>query len=560
MESIGRYQILGELGRGAMGIVYRATDPAIGRPVAIKTIKLADFTDPTERARLRDRLFREAQSAGILSHPNIVTVYDVGEQEELTYIAMEFVNGSTLEKLLTAGEPPAQDVILNVLRQTAAALDFAHKKGIVHRDIKPANIMIDEDGTAKITDFGVAKIAASQQLTQTGTVLGTPNYISPEQVQGKPVDGRADQFSLAVMTYEMLTGEKPFAGEHLTTVLYKIVSEEPVPPHNLNPSLGWPVAMVLTRAMSKDPAKRYASCTEFAAAVESALKSKKGWKALARGTSQNLPTSVVTSPGLGTGAATQERVPAEEQPGSKLWRVAAIVAVIAGLGALAYVGVDRWLSPSGQAAPAAETAPRQPATPEPAKPTPMPPIKQAQGTAQAASAAPPGTEPVAAAAPPGKSQPQQAKPPQIDTRPLNLPAPSTMALAVATTPAGATATLDNDPSKTCTAPCSFDVPRGRHTLAVSLAGFRNEMRIFDVTAAQEVSVNLTRMTGTLRVSSEPAGAQIYINSELRKETTPATLVLPVGKYVLVVEKSGRRVEQNIEVKDGVVLQFNMQLN
>ena len=283
MQSIGRYQILSELGRGAMGVVYRALDPAINRPVAIKTIKLAEFSDPVERERLRERLFREAQSAGILSHPNIVTVYDVGEEGDVTYIAMEFVNGSSLEKLLLASQPPEPQTILSILQQTAAALDFAHKKGIVHRDIKPANIMLDEDGTAKIADFGVAKIAQSQQMTQTGMVLGTPNYMSPEQVQGKSVDGRADQFSLGVAAYEMLTGEKPFAAETLTTVLYKIVSEDPLPAQHLNPTLAWAVAMVLGRSLSKDPAKRYPTCTEFVVALEAALKTKKGWKPLARG-------------------------------------------------------------------------------------------------------------------------------------------------------------------------------------------------------------------------------------------------------------------------------------
>ena len=554
MESIGRYQILGELGRGAMGIVYRALDPAIGRPVAIKTIKLADFSDPAERARLRDRLFREAQSAGILSHPNIVTVYDVGEQDELTYIAMEFVNGSTLEKLLTAGEPPAPAVILNVIKQTAAALDFAHKKGIVHRDIKPANIMIDEEGAAKITDFGVAKIAASQQLTQTGAVLGTPNYISPEQVQGKPVDGRADQFALAVMTYEMLTGEKPFAGEHVTTVLYRIVSEEPAPPHNLNPSIGWAVGVVLNRAMSKDPAKRYATCTEFATAVESALKSKKGWKPLARGASQSLPTCVVTSPGLGT-AATQEPEPAAEGT-SRLPRILAAMVVLAGIAGLAYVGADRWISASEQRA-APEAPPPQITTPiKPDKPTPMPAAAQTEAPAASEAAS---TRPAAATEnkPP---VPPPVKAPVIDARPIDLPAPATLALSVTTTPPGATATLDNDPAQTCQSPCSFSALRGRHTLAVNLPGYRQELRIVDLTEAREISVNLARMTGTLRVSSEPPGAQIYVNNELRKETTPATLVLPVGKYVLAVEKSGRRVEQNIEIKDGAILQFNMQLN
>ena len=156
MEQIGRYQVIGELGCGAMGVVYRAQDPAIGRTVAIKTIRLSDFTDPAERDRLRERLIREAQSAGILSHPGIVTIYDIAQEGELAYIFMEFVNGPPLEKVLLSESPPDRETLLNIFRQTAAALDYAHKKGIVHRDIKPANIMIHEDGTAKVTDLGVA--------------------------------------------------------------------------------------------------------------------------------------------------------------------------------------------------------------------------------------------------------------------------------------------------------------------------------------------------------------------------------------------------------------------
>ena len=218
VEQIGRYRILGELGRGAAGIVYRAQDPAIGRTIAIKTIRLSDITDEAERARLRERLFREAQSAGILSHPNIVTIYDIAEENGLAYIFMEFVDGPPLEKdPQQRGAAGRRTVALSILRQTAIGLDYAHKKGIVHRDIKPANILIHEGTLAKITDFGVAKIL-SQQMTQAGVMMGTPNYMSPEQVQGHAVDGRADQFSLAVIAYEILTGEKPFVADQLPSL------------------------------------------------------------------------------------------------------------------------------------------------------------------------------------------------------------------------------------------------------------------------------------------------------------------------------------------------------
>ena len=220
-----------------MGVVYHAIDPNIGRPVAIKTIQFSAVRKPEEQERLRERLFREARSAGMLSHPGIVTIYDVEQQGDLAYIAMEYVDGPTLDQVLSGPEALSAEQMFSVLGQTAVALDYAHLKGIVHRDIKPANIMIAADGTAKITDFGIAKITASENLTMTGSIVGTPHYMSPEQVQGKPVDGRSDQFSLAVIAYEMLTGEKPYTGEHLTTVVYKIVAEEPVSPRRLNPGL-----------------------------------------------------------------------------------------------------------------------------------------------------------------------------------------------------------------------------------------------------------------------------------------------------------------------------------
>src|SRR5258708_31056216 len=273
-----------------MGVVYRAEDPAIGRTIAIKSIRLQDLTDETERERLKERLFREAQSAGILSHPGIVTIYDIAEENGMTYIFMEFVNGPPLEKMLLHEQTPDKETLLSIFRQTAAALDYAHKKGIVHRDIKPANIMIHEDGAAKVTDFGVAKIV-SQQMTLAGTMMGTPSYMSPEQVQGGVVTGCADQFSLAVIAYEVMTGEKPFAAEYLPTLLYKIVREDPLPPQRLNPTLGPQVEMVLRKALAKSPGERYENCVDFINALATACSATAGWTPLPRGVSQNMPTA-----------------------------------------------------------------------------------------------------------------------------------------------------------------------------------------------------------------------------------------------------------------------------
>ncbi|MDQ6705598.1 MAG: serine/threonine protein kinase, partial [Acidobacteriota bacterium] len=289
MDRIGRYQIASELGRGAMGVVYRAIDPNIGRPVAIKTIRLNEVDYPERRAKLRERLFREARAAGVLSHPGIVTVHDMDEEDGLAYIAMEFVNGPTLEQLMASGDALEADRLFHILRQTAAALDFAHQKGIVHRDVKPANLMLDEEGAVRITDFGIAKMDSPEDLTMSGAIVGTPNYMSPEQVQGADVDGATDQFSLAVVAYEILTGERPFSGERLTTVVYKIVATIPDLPHGINPTLGPEIDAVLNKGLAKNAADRYPNCGAFVGALELACAATRGWRPLGRRGSLALP-------------------------------------------------------------------------------------------------------------------------------------------------------------------------------------------------------------------------------------------------------------------------------
>ncbi len=263
MERIGRYEIISELGRGAMGIVYKAHDPRIGRDVAIKTIRLADQGTPDETQALRDRLFREAQSAGRLSHPGIVTIYDIDEEGGLAYISMEFVEGRTLEMLMGEGRARDTAFLARFIEQTAAALDYAHASQIVHRDVKPANMMITPQGGVKVTDFGIARIASSK-LTQTGTVMGTPSYMSPEQVRGEAVDGRSDQFSLAVIAYELLTGQKPFSGDNLTAVIFKIVSGDPVPLRQIDETVPSGLEEVVLRGLRKTSDDRFESCKAFA--------------------------------------------------------------------------------------------------------------------------------------------------------------------------------------------------------------------------------------------------------------------------------------------------------
>ncbi len=259
IAKLGRYEVVSELGKGAMGIVYLAKDPVIGRMVAIKTIRASQGSDDDEDTlEFRERFVREAQTAGILSHPNIVTIHDIGEDPEthVSFIAMEYIEGKNLKQLLGEKTKFPYDQVSEIVAEVAEALDYAHRKGIIHRDVKPANIIITTDGKVKITDFGIAKIASSN-LTTTGQFLGTPNYMSPEQVSGSPVDGRTDLFSLGVVLYELLTSRKPFQGDNLTAISYKIVHEDFTPPADLSPDIPVDFNDVVARAMAKDPWNRF---------------------------------------------------------------------------------------------------------------------------------------------------------------------------------------------------------------------------------------------------------------------------------------------------------------
>ncbi len=253
-----------------MGIVYEATDPLIGRKVALKVIRLQELTDAGEAQLLRDRLFREARLAGVLSHPGIVVVVDVGQEGDLAFVAMERVEGVSLYQALASGRRIPRAEALEILRQAAAALDYAHWNGVVHRDIKPANIMMDKGVKVKIADFGIAKVTSTDRYTQTGVVMGTPSYMSPEQIEALPSDGRSDQFSLAVVAYELLTGSRPFQADYLATLAHKIVYGDRPSARAANPGLPPAVDVVLHRSLARLPHDRYPSCTEFVAALEEA--------------------------------------------------------------------------------------------------------------------------------------------------------------------------------------------------------------------------------------------------------------------------------------------------
>jgi len=551
-----------------MGIVYKALDPAIGRTIAIKSIRLQDLTDETERSRLRERLFREAQSAGILSHPNIVTIYDIAEENGMAYIFMEFVNGPPLERMLKVDQTPDKETLLSIFRQTAAALDYAHKKGIVHRDIKPANIMIHEDGTAKITDFGVAKIM-SQQMTLSGTMMGTPSYMSPEQVQSTAITGAADQFSLAVIVYEALTGEKPFAAEYMPTLLYKIVREDPLPPQRLNNTLSPQVELVLSKALAKLPGDRFENCTEFVNALTTACNANSDWTPLPRGSSQNMPTAgsrddltetiADTRPvslDVGDNDATRvipvppplpdpaplatplvasvavpvtARVPAIEPERSHTLRnVLLSVATVAVMALVIKVATEK---------PAAQ--PEAPAANLPVPASQPAPVE----TAPAPSPDPPPAEP------PPQIQPVQKVATALPAAP-SLPKEGTFQLT--TSPVGASATFDTS-GIACTTPCNLTLPAGRHVFVLRHAGFRETQKIITIPNDTGLIVDLVPMTGTLNLVTDPAGLTVVIDGRENAQKTPVSLTLPVGSHKIQVIKGSERQELQVDLSDGQFL-------
>lgn len=262
---IGGYEILSELGRGAMGVVYHARDAAIGRAVAIKVIRIDAGTSAEEGAHLRQRLIREAGAAGKMYHPGIVTVHQLGEDGTNVFVVMEYVEGSSLERLLINNPLLDRAWALDILAQVAVALDYAHREGVVHRDVKPANILVRPDRRVKIADFGIAKITAGATtgMTGAGISIGSPAYMSPEQIQAKPVDGRSDQFALASIAFQMLTGRLPFRGDTAHTVMFQIVMANPFEPQPGDAPLSPNVRAVLARALAKNPDERFPDCASF---------------------------------------------------------------------------------------------------------------------------------------------------------------------------------------------------------------------------------------------------------------------------------------------------------
>jgi len=296
-NQIGRYKILGELGRGAMGIVYKAEDPSLDRIVALKTIRLGDEVEG--RKEYERRFLLEAKAAGKLTHPNIVTIFDFGEEEDLAYMAMELLEGSDLRTRMRQGVIPPMEA-LEIGLQVADGLGFAHEFGVVHRDIKPGNIMLLERGAVKIMDFGIARMRHADHKTSTGMVLGTPRYMSPEQIGGQPVDQRSDVFSLGTVLYEMLTRSQLFAGDDVTQIAHNVANAEAMPPSRSNPVIPQIVDFIVARALKKDPAVRYQDAYEMAADLRDALAEMRGRSPAPRGADAEMTHTLKLEAGAGT--------------------------------------------------------------------------------------------------------------------------------------------------------------------------------------------------------------------------------------------------------------------
>jgi len=615
----GRYELREEIGRGAMGVVYKGFDPMIGRAVAVKTMKLAEDGSGLPRPDLVVRFQIETRAAGQLAHPNIVVIYDAGEDAGIFYITMEYIEGQSLQALLDKKQAFPIPRIMKVMEQACAALGYAHEHKVVHRDVKPANLMLKPDDTVKITDFGTAKIL-QLGTTQTGQIIGTPSYMSPEQVKGKPVDGRSDIFSLGVILYELVTGEKPFPGQNVTTVIYKIVHEDPIPPIELDSSVHPGLNHVITKALEKDPEKRYQTCREM-------MQELRRFRDVG---ARDMSQTVVVGHGRAPLSDAQKTAPMTSKTAET------DSPTLAGLPVVALPPTQA--APSPTPAPAipraSKTLPPLPYTPpEPKPPTSRrgqsgilwltllllslvgvggyflwPHFQQAGGgTVPATSTAQPESAPGQPANPERKEaglavrkpQPAETKPaerPLVEAKGASSsaepkPAPrlrrgtgpaageSSIAgeekrhtsramgeITVTTDVTGALAALQGPEAGQnwqCHTPCRFeDLPPGRYTMDVTKEGYRPIKRILQVRANNVAEEKLTfqPLTSGIYVLSQPPKADVYVNGQKQPQPTPTTIRLAPGTYKIAVQKAGYEGYQGtIELQADMLKQINVQL-
>lgn len=582
MTQLNGYRILEEVGRGASGIVYKASDAGRNRTVAVKAIR----QEP--RQQLSPEAVAGLREAKGLSHPNIAALYDVlldkEQASEQVYSVYEYVAGLSLETMLRRLALPEKPVLLRCFEQVADALDYGDTRGIVHRDVRPSNILIttDEPVMAKVTDFGISRIAA-HEMTSGGGMLGTPFYLSPEEIQGTAVDGRSDQFSLAVVVYEVLTGAKPFTADNLPGIFFQICKQSAKPAHEANGSLTAEVSAVLERALAKTPAQRYASCADFVGALETALREIPEWAAAAEGAFAGAAALAGAAVWADVGAprssliTTQEmkRLPSlrrrgfdedVDEPPTKAkkhspwmllgWMLvlSAVVILLSFLwGQWNWAGIPGFKSPTSKEQATAQEK-------EQVKPV-IPPAATAPATqqAQTGTVAPPASVPTPPAAnnPPAntaaeaenkRSTPPSAPPAAKQESRGPVPG-ATASVDLLSVPPGATMMIDGSSNLSCVTPCTMSLPNGRHTAAALLNGYNVSRKVFNIPDDTSVVAALSASSGTLVVTSTPPGARILVDNK-PSGVTPTTLHLSAGRHKLVLTLGAMQHEETIEIEGG----------
>jgi predicted Ser/Thr protein kinase len=546
-DKIGRYVISAELGKGAMGVVYKAVDPNIGRPIALKTMRL-DVSGGDSEDMLK-RFQNEARAAGVLNHPNIVTIYDAGEDQGIFYIAMEYIPGRTLAQLLAEVHVVSAEKLVNVGTQICAGLDYAHIKGVIHRDIKPPNIMIAPDGTVKIMDFGIAKAGAS--LTHTGEVLGTPNYMSPEQVKGKDLDGRTDLFSTGVILYEMATGERPFNGQNVTTIIYKIIHETPAAPRELDVTIHPGLSMIVSKCLSKDPDDRYQTGADLATALKS-------YKIVAVTQPREALAPMISPSATGIGTRAIQAVPPTQL------RTAAPATGVAAAAKAAAADTDSTevvkVKPATPSNVASQTTPKRINIAIPTWLVVILVVIVAGGIAVKKLAQHPPTPAVTQSAPSqetpaGNTVANPARPAEKPPSPVRgfssftprehaaKPAPveGVGELRVTSNPPGAQIEIDGVAQDWYVTP--FNAPpmkSGTHTVRAQLPGLSPQTKQVQVIAGQKVTLDL-QLTGDkaiYNITSTPTGADVIIDGVPSGRTTPTQIALTPGQHRVALRMEG----------------------
>jgi predicted Ser/Thr protein kinase len=579
-KHIGRYEILGELGKGAMGKVYRAQDPNIGRVVALKTMRIdVHGSDDVEILR---RFKHEAKLAGVLNHGNIVTIYDAGEQDGVFYMAMEYLEGNTLQTLLHNHRTLSADRIVEVARQVCAGLDYAHSHNVIHRDVKPANIMITNENVVKIMDFGIAKSAAD--MTTTGQVLGTPTYMSPEQVRGKVLDGRSDIFSFGVVLYEMVVGEKPFTGQTITTIIYKIIHEPAIPPRELDVTVHPGISTIIMKALAKNPEERYQNgadlvrdllnyksvgsdteSTKMIAAAAAPGKASAGAAAIPAAPRTGMleaakaaikpviKPSAVRRPGESTvgGIRIGNKPPAKVPlpPAKVNFR---IVGMVLGAVLVLALSLAAWQWKKGQPL---ETvaAPVQEASPAPTQNTEAVPPEKVKEESIEPEVTVKKVKPSPAAAKAAAIEPR--------TLPASTPAAATVdekgSLQITSDPPGAKAIIAGATNTSGNTPfTATNLEPGNYVVTLTKQGFVPVTRNVRVIAGKAAAVGAdlkseTAGSGKLVLNSTPTGAEIFIDGKSTGKVTPAQLPVSSGEHKIELRKSGYQdAETTTLVKDG----------